>query len=110
MDYLGMNPDEASGKGSLTIASAEQFGTLQGELLGIVNQCVAAAGEAEVIEGYDEFGATWSTDLAKTADHGVSVGDTTHLTVGDGVSTDAANAEAQSVDAPAASAPGINLV
>jgi hypothetical protein len=105
-----MNPNEANGKGGLTIASAEDFGALKGDLLGIVNQCVAAAGEAEVVEGYDEFGATWSTDLGKTADHGVSVGDTTHATVGDGVGTDAENAGLQGVDAPVPSAPGINLV
>lgn len=110
MDRLGMNPHEANTKGSLTIDSAENFGTLQGELISIVDRCVEAAGETEVVNGYDEFGITWATDLAKTADHGVSVGGTTHLTVGDGVSTDTANAEAQSVDAPAPSAPRINLV
>jgi hypothetical protein len=110
MDRIGMNPNEANAKGGQTIASAESFGALQGELLSIVDKCVTAAGEPEVATGYDEFGATWSTDLAKTAEHGRSVGTTTHLTVGDGVGTDAANAGLQSVPAPAPSAPGINLV
>lgn len=110
MGYLGMNPNEANFKGGQTIASAEAYGTLQGELLSIVGKCVSAAGEPEVVNGYDEFGATWSTDLAKTAAHGESVGTTTHLTVGDGVGTDADNAGLQSVDAPPPSAPGINLV
>ncbi|RRS00497.1 hypothetical protein [Glycomyces terrestris] len=105
-----MNPDQASAKGGLTIDSADRFGALKGELLGIVNQCVAAAGEPEVVEGYDEFGATWSTDLAKTADHGVSVGGTTHATVGEGVGTDTDNAGLQSVDAPLPSAPSIKPV
>jgi hypothetical protein len=110
MDRIGMNPNEANAKGGRTIAAAESFGTLQGELLSIVDKCVTAAGEPEVVTGYDEFGATWSTDLAKTAEHGQSVGTTTHATVGDGVGTDTANAGLQGVEAPAPSAPGINLV
>jgi len=110
MDRIGMNPGGANFKGGQTIASAESFGALQGDLLSIVDKCVTAAGEPEVVTGYDEFGATWATDLAKTAEHGASVGTTTHLTVGDGVGTDAANAGLQDVDAPRPSAPGINLV
>ncbi|MFB9661852.1 hypothetical protein ACFFXY_19120 [Glycomyces mayteni] len=107
---MGMNPGPANAKGGETIAAADAYGTLRGELLSIVDKCVTAAGEPEVVTGYDEFGATWSTDLAKSAEHGESVGTTTHLTVGDGVGTDAGNAGLQSVDAPAPSAPGINLV
>jgi len=110
MDYVGMNPNPANAKGADTATAAADFGSLKGDLMSTVEACIAAAGEPEVMSGFEEFGATWSTDLEKTGLHGESVGGTTHLTVADGVGTDAENAAGQSVDAPAPSAPRIRLV
>ncbi|WP_155830431.1 hypothetical protein [Glycomyces tenuis] len=104
-----MNPGPANAGGQQTMSLSESFATLQGEMMSIMEGCIAAAGEPEVIGGYEQFGSTWSTDLAATAEHGKSVGATTHLTVADGVGVDADNAALQTVDAPDPSLPGINL-
>ncbi|MCC3761605.1 hypothetical protein K3N28_00760 [Glycomyces sp. TRM65418] len=109
MDFLGMNPDSANANGEQIMTLAESFGSLQGELMSIVEGCIAAAGEPEVIGGYEEFGATWSTDLARTAAHGASVGGTTLITVADGVGVDAENAALQAVDAPDVAPPAIAM-
>ena len=110
MDFIGMNPNPAGAGGEQITSLSENFASLQGELMSIVEGCIAAAGEPEVISGYNEFGATWSTDLAKTAAHGVSVGGATVGSVTDGVGTDAQNAALQTVDAAPVSAPGIALI
>jgi hypothetical protein len=108
MDYLGMNPNQANSAGTQTMSLSESYRSLQGDLMGAVRDCIDAAGEPEVVGGYESFGETWSTDLAKTADHGESVGGTTRLTVADGVETDSENANTNDVPAPAVSAPGIS--
>jgi hypothetical protein len=109
MDFIGMNPNQANANGTETMTISESFATLQGDLMAVVQGCIACAGEPEVVAGYEEFGGRWTTDLAATAAHGQSVGATTLITVQDGVGTDAINALIQSLNAPAPAAPGIGL-
>jgi hypothetical protein len=92
MDYVGMNPNQASAGGNETMTLAESYGSLRGDLMGTLESCIAAAGEPEVTGGYEDFGEKWSTDLALTAEHGRSVGGNATITVTDGTGTDQDNA------------------
>jgi len=108
MDYVGMNPNQASAGGSETMTLAESYGSLRGDLMGTLEGLIAAAGEPEVIGGYEDFGEQWSTDLAKTAEHGESVGGNAKITVTDGTTTDQENYGNFLVDITQPTPPTIN--
>ncbi|WP_335988845.1 hypothetical protein [Glycomyces sp. MUSA5-2] len=91
MDFLGTNPNQAAGAAESTMTVAESFRTLQSDLMACIDRCVAAAGEPEVIAGYNSFGPTWSTALAGIAVHGESVGGTALVTVADIANVDFTN-------------------
>ncbi|WP_199042886.1 hypothetical protein [Glycomyces salinus] len=100
MAATGVNPSSASAGASRTISESDSFASLEGDMRAIVEGCVAAAGESEVVSGYDEFGATWATELALVAEHGESVGSTSQISVSDHVDTDTVNAEGHTVYVP----------
>jgi hypothetical protein len=108
MDYVGMNPNQANAGGNETMTLAESYGSLRGDLMGTLEGCIAAAGEPEVTGGYEDFGEKWSTDLAKTAEHGERVGGNTKITVTDGVTTDQENYYGFLVNPPEIKPPTIN--
>ncbi len=107
MDYLGMNPDPANAAATETMSLSESYRSLQGDLMGAVRDCLDSAGEPEVVGGYEEFGETWATALAKTADHGESVGGTAKITVTDGTVTDQDNFDGFWMDVPRPKLPTI---
>ncbi|PRY55018.1 hypothetical protein B0I28_113128 [Glycomyces artemisiae] len=107
MDYLGMNPNRASAGGDEVMTLAESYGSLRGDLMGTLEGAIAAAGEPEVLSGYEDFGEKWSTDLARTAAHGESVGGSAKLTVTDGVDTDDLNYGNFLIDPPDPTPPTI---
>ncbi|MEU5873473.1 hypothetical protein AB0A73_18190 [Glycomyces sp. NPDC047369] len=107
MDYVGMNPARASAGGDETMTLAESYGGLRGDLMGTLESCIAAAGEPEVTGGYEDFGERWSTDLAKTAAHGESVGGNAKITVTDGTATDQDNTGGYLLDVPRPKPPTI---
>lgn len=108
MGYVGMNPNQANAGGNETMTLAESYGSLRGDLMGTLEGCIAAAGEPEVTGGYEGFGEKWSTDLAKTADHGESVGGNAKITVTDGTATDQDNLGGYLLDVPRPKPPTIN--
>jgi hypothetical protein len=107
MDFVGMNPSRANAGGEEVMTLSESYGSLRGDLMGTLEGAIAAAGEPEVLGGYEDFGERWSTDLAKTAAHGESVGGTAKITVTEGVGADAENYGNYLVEVPQPKPPTI---
>ncbi|GAB3996521.1 hypothetical protein GCM10029992_16890 [Glycomyces albus] len=100
MAATGVNPGSASTGASQIVTQSDSFATLEGDMRSIIEAASAAAGESEVTSGYDEFGATWATQLALVAEHGESVGSNAHVSISDHVDTDTVNAEGHTVYVP----------
>lgn len=93
MDFLGTNPNQAAGASESTMTVAESFRTLEADMKACIERCHAAAGEKDVMDGYGVFHSTWTKALKDIADHGVSVGGTSLITVADIAEVDFPNGQ-----------------
>lgn len=85
---FGVNPNQATTAGVRAQADAGAVLPLDAALSQAITGALAAAGEPEVMSGYEAFHADWSGALAEIARHGDDVGTNTAGVAGHSTNTD----------------------